>query len=215
MNTLFSEATRQEILAIPLTRVEEEDRVIWKANKVHDFSVKSAYQVALKLTHQQIGESSHNQSNEKVWKHIWTLNVPPKVRNFLWRACSNILPTRENLHRRKVAVDPLCEFCKKQPETVCHVLWECPFARNTWAVVRGRLQKCPNELSDFFVLFRMLQNRLDRSDIEVWAITAWALWNAKNKFYFERVQMHPKVIADGALALLTEYQRLMEARTSH
>ena len=43
VNALFSEATRQEILAIPLTRVKEEDRVIWKANKVHDFSVKSAY----------------------------------------------------------------------------------------------------------------------------------------------------------------------------
>ena len=43
VNVLFFEATRQEILAIPLTRVEEEDRVIWKANKVHDFSVKSAY----------------------------------------------------------------------------------------------------------------------------------------------------------------------------
>ena len=112
-------------------------------------------------------------------------------------------------------MDPLCEFCKKQPETVCHVLWECPFAHNTWAVVRGRLQKCPNEFTDFFVLLRMLQNRLDRSDIEVWVITAWALWNARNKFYFERVQMHPKVIADGALALLTKYQRLMEARTSH
>ena len=69
-------------------------------------------------------------------------------------------------------MDPLCEFCKKQPETVCHVLWECPFARNTWAVVRGRLQKCQNEFTDFFVLLRMLQNRLDRSDIEVWAITA-------------------------------------------
>ena len=84
MNSLFDEATHQDILAIPLARVEEEDKVIWKANKVQDFSIKSAYQVVLRLAHQQIGESSHNRSNEKVWKHIWTLNVPPKVRNFLW-----------------------------------------------------------------------------------------------------------------------------------
>ena len=122
MTTLFGEATRHEILAIPLTWVEEEDKVFWKANKAHDFSVKSAYQVVLRLAHQHSGESSHNWSNEKVWKHIWTLNVTPKVRNFLWRACLNILPTRENLQRRKVAMDSLCEFCKQQPESVCHVL---------------------------------------------------------------------------------------------
>ena len=49
MNSLFDEATRQEILATPLTWVEEEDKVFWKANKAHDFSVKSAYQVVLRL----------------------------------------------------------------------------------------------------------------------------------------------------------------------
>ena len=79
---------------------------------------------------------------------------------------------------------------------------------------KGQTAKCPNEVSDFFVLLRMLQDRLDRSDMEVWAITAWALWNARNKFYFEKVQLRPKSIADGALALLTEYQRLMESQTS-
>ena len=160
--------------------MEEEDKLVWKVNKSHDFSVKSAYQVVLRLAQQQSGESSNGWSNEKIWKHIWTLKVPPKVRNFLWQACSNILPTRENLQRRKVAVNPQCEFCKQQPETVSHVLWECPFARNTWAVVKGSLQKCPNEATDFFLLFRMLHERLDHRVIEVWAITAWALWNARN-----------------------------------
>ena len=49
VTTLFEEVTRQEILAIPLTQVEEEDKVVWKVNKSHDFSVKSAYQVVLRL----------------------------------------------------------------------------------------------------------------------------------------------------------------------
>lgn len=55
VDSLFAEATRQEILAKPLTRVEEEDRVIWKANKVQGFSVKSAYHVVLRLAHQPSG----------------------------------------------------------------------------------------------------------------------------------------------------------------
>ena len=49
VTTLFEEVTRQEILAIPLTRVEKEDKVVRKVNKSHDFSVKFAYQVVLRL----------------------------------------------------------------------------------------------------------------------------------------------------------------------
>ena len=93
------------------------------------------------------------------------------------------------------------------------MLWECPFARNTWALVRGRLQKCPSEANDIFQLLRGLQDRLEREEVEVWAVTAWALWNVCNKYYFEKVQLQLKVIADGALTLLSEYQRLMEAQT--
>ena len=37
--------------------------------------------------------------------------------------------------------------------TVAHLLWECPFARNVCALCRGKLQKCPNEAQDIFMLF--------------------------------------------------------------
>lgn len=66
MTTLFGVETHQEILAIPLTRMEEEDKVIWKENKGQSFSVKSAYLVALRVVQQQSGESSHTLRNEKV-----------------------------------------------------------------------------------------------------------------------------------------------------
>lgn len=32
----------------------------------------------------------------------------------VWRACSKILPTRENLQRRKVKVKARCELCCQQ-----------------------------------------------------------------------------------------------------
>ena len=40
-----------------------------------------------------------------MWKMIWDLNVPPKIRNFMWRAVSNIMPMQDNLYRRRVAVE--------------------------------------------------------------------------------------------------------------
>lgn len=141
---------------------------------------------------------------------IWAPNVPQKVRTFIWRACSNCLPTRDNLHCRKVKV-PRCELCCQQAETVSHLLWECPFARNVWAMFKGRTQKCSNEANDFFLLFKQMQIKLSQLELERWAVTAWSIWNARNTFYFELVQTHPRVILEGAGGLFEEYQRLMVA----
>ena len=62
---------------------------------------------------------------------------------------------------------------------------------------------------DFFQLFRMVRDRLTQRDLEQWATTAWSIWNARNRFYFEHVQLQPKAIVDVACGLLEEYQRLM------
>ena len=70
---------------------------------------------------------------------------------FLWRACSDILPTRVNLARKKVQVDPRCTICNQQDETICHILWHCPLARNAWASVCGRLQKSSSDAVEFFL----------------------------------------------------------------
>ena len=97
-------------------------------------------------------EHSRVRDDKRFWSRIWKLNVPPKVRNFVWRACTDILPTRANLYRRKIPIDPLCSICKQTDETVEHAIWECPLASNVWAVAQGRLQKCVASAQCFFLL---------------------------------------------------------------
>ena len=53
-------------------------------------------------------------------------------------------------------VDPWCEICCQKPESVGHLLWECPLARNIRALCQGKIHKCPNDVMEFFALFRML-----------------------------------------------------------
>ena len=138
--------------------------------------------------------------------------MPSKVRMFLWRACLNCLPTRDKLHQRRMNVDTRCELCLQQTVTVHHIIWECPFAQNVWALFSGRTQKCSNVANDFFLLFRQMRNKLSQQELEKWAVTAWAIWAARNKFYFQHYQTHPKVIADMAYGLLEEYQRFMDTQ---
>ena len=63
--------------------------------------------------------------DKKVWKEIWQMQVPPKVKKFIWRACCNALPTKQALMRRKIVANSICERCKLAIEEAEHALWSC------------------------------------------------------------------------------------------
>ena len=67
---------------------------------------------------------------------------------------------------------------------------------------RRKLHKCSNDAQDIFMLFRWLMDKLSTQELERWAVTAWAIWNARNKYYFEHIQIQPESILDGALSFL-------------
>ena len=206
--TTFAQRTCEEILETPLNNVNSRDVLVWQENKAKKFTVRTAYRVAVRTKNPML---VHDVEPRSAPRSAPWLNVPPKVRTFLWRACSNCIPTKENLLKRRARVEAKCEICCQKPETASHVLWECAFARNVRSLSNGRTQKCKNEAVDFFLLFEQMRRKLDQLELERWATTAWAIWNARKRFYFEHVQVHPRIIFDGAITFLEEYQRLMSA----
>ena len=54
-------------------------------------------------------ESSQSNSRalNSLWKKIWSINVPNKIKNFLWQACHEALPTKKNLCHQRVYITPL------------------------------------------------------------------------------------------------------------
>ena len=120
----------------------------------------------------------------------------------MWRACSNILPTKANLVQKKVQVDPICTVCRQHEETTRHILWECPLARNVWALVRGRIQKASSLEASFFLVTRHMMERLSGKEFEIWAMTAWAIWTARNRIHFQHTQPHPSEILKQATDLM-------------
>ena len=169
--------------------------------------VRTAYHIALRMNRTGIGEHSRVQEGKPVWNQLWKLSVPPKVRNFVWRASSDILPTRANLAHRRVPIDPKCAVCGSSDETVLHILWQCPLAWNVWALVKGKLQKCDSSARTFFNLAQTLKERLSHKEFELWAMVAWSIWNAQNIFYFEASQTLPHAILKSAEMFLDKYQR--------
>lgn len=88
-----------------------EDELIWHFTKDGRYSVKSRYNLAVQLA------ADRNLEVDGNWKLLWASKVPPRVRDFLWRACRGCLPTKENMFAKKIVEDKWCVLCEKFIET--------------------------------------------------------------------------------------------------
>ena len=72
---------------------------------------------------------SHEDPRTPLWKKIWQLKIPPKIRIFTWKACVSVLPTMLNLRKRGVTTDGICPICGQEAEFVYHALLRCNIAK--------------------------------------------------------------------------------------
>lgn len=63
------------------------------------YSVKSGYLVAKQIVECETnsGASSSTYNMTQLWKVVWKLKVPPKIKYFVWKVLSNAIPSFENL----------------------------------------------------------------------------------------------------------------------
>ena len=86
------------ILSIPLSAHGASDRLIWVASKNEKFLVRSAYRLAQEMsTRGNSPKSSNFATLKKVWRDLWRMHVPNKIKHFAQKACKDILATKENL----------------------------------------------------------------------------------------------------------------------
>ena len=96
------------------------DRLIWAYTSKGNFTVWSAYKIALLSSSDSRPENSSNGNHSQFWKNLWRLNVPNKIKSFAWRASRNSLPKKENLCHRKVLDDQIYEACGLDAESSGH-----------------------------------------------------------------------------------------------
>ena len=157
----------EAICRIHLSRRQVADSIIWSYNNNENFSVKSAYRVARRLQGEDTAGSSTSSAYTKIWKVLWNLNIPNKIKVFGWRACADILPTRVNLVQRRVLTDDKCSICLREPENTIHVLWECAAVQDIWARSCQKLQKKSSRVADVMQLMEDLINRLMKEELEL------------------------------------------------
>ncbi|XP_060972577.1 uncharacterized protein LOC115717978 [Cannabis sativa] len=127
LQDLFDTRDREVILNIQLSSTATHDEWYWKKETSVVYSVRSAYRFL-----QELKGSWSLDNNAGFWRKQWNLKIPPKARNFLWRAISNCLPTRTQLCTKHVELVNVCPMCNAFAQSNFHVLVGCTFARSCW-----------------------------------------------------------------------------------
>ncbi|XP_024033484.1 uncharacterized protein LOC112095607 [Citrus clementina] len=201
----FDKLDADRIVSMPLPRQPKDDQILWHYDKQGRYSVKSGYQVALRLKFLALPSSSRNTTNQ--WETILALDLLEKLRIFMWRAETNLLPSMENLWKRKVAQEPVCQICKYGVESIFHALVNCKTARKVWRLTQFAEDLREEAGED---LLSLLKGRLcsrRKVDIELLVAICWGIWSARNQFIFKLKKEDPHIVLAKAEAILKAYKR--------
>ena len=167
------------IKSLPLCFIPQSDSLVWPAERSGKFSVKSGYKCLCEDLLVREHDPRTVGAAKGFWKKVWSLNVPGKIKHFLWRSCTNSLPTKENLLKKTIVSENVCHLCSEHPEDVLHALWGCLKVRQVWQSRFGWLVNHGVPAGSFFDLVQSVQSTPNL--FPLFAVTAWAVWHHRNK----------------------------------
>lgn len=114
------------VLDVPLSKFWPGDRRFWWPNQDGFYSVKSGYWLAM-LGNTQAWNNGAGPNDTELWKGVWSIDGPNKLKHFVWRACKGSMAVKERLYHRHITTDNVCQICGEE-ETIIHSLFFCKYA---------------------------------------------------------------------------------------
>lgn len=176
--------------------------IIWSGEEKGNFSVKSCYRLLCGDLGQQSGFE---------WTKIWKLAIPPKVKNFIWQACSRSLPIAVNLCLKRVPCPTVCNLCAKSPETVDHLLIHCEFAKKCWRNFQTLSTHEDSHLKDWII---ENMNIMEQSLFCQFLVTCWKIWEVRNQKLWNNQSAHPRTMVDSARSFLEAWSTVQKPNHS-
>ena len=198
------------IKGIPLSLQGGSDKQVWLPSKSGAFTTRSAYHLLAASGRNLLPYSSSARINSLIWKTLWNLQVPHKVKHMLWRAANEALPTLHNLWRRKVVSSTYCPFCKSDGEDTVHALWGCKRLLVVWhddCVLRKFSGQKFLLFADFLAYVFMRKECLD---IDLLAVILWLIWGRRNAARLDEPIVDYPHIRSKAEVLLQDFKAAKE-----
>lgn len=147
-----------------------EDGYRWILDKKGSSSIASCYNTLMPPVEYECN----------IWKKVWKLKIPSKMRFHLWRMCHEALPIASCLALISHTVDRKCCICLNPMESHMHVFRVCPLAGATWAKF---LNSTNGPFLHFFfnldkhdwIIFNLSTN-VHRHRVGKFAVISWHIW---------------------------------------
>lgn len=152
-----------------------------------------------------VAKTSHGAFQSSFWRKIWNLHIPNTIKLFTWRACQDILPTKDNLYHRQVLNTPTCEACTLALKTVGHLF---SVTKKVWSISNIPFDSNILSFMHFkdFLWHLIFKQHMSTELIELTITTTWSIWFNSNKTRLGNACQSPHEIIHKAHLFLLEYQ---------
>ncbi|XP_057794871.1 uncharacterized protein LOC131011108 [Salvia miltiorrhiza] len=162
------------IETIPLSRIGVDDDWYWIHDEKGRFSVKSGYLLATDFYTPHPATSPEEQM--KWYRQLWSTNIPPKAKIFVWRATNNLIATDSNLVRHHIPTTEVCSWCNRDWGSTVHCLLFCERVSDSWKKSPwwSVIKKCKRlTLEEICKLFLEVFNA---ASFEFFCMGLWSCW---------------------------------------
>ena len=119
-----------------------------------------------------------------------------------------LLPTKENLKKRKIIDNARCNACLTKQESILHVLWECEKFSHVWAPCFNWVRTEYPLLQDMQELINVVRRR--ENSLELFGVVAWFIWNQRNKLRLNERGLPTEKFFDAAKGYLSDFQSKLQ-----
>nr|POE46541.1 putative ribonuclease h protein [Quercus suber] len=202
------------ILGIPLSDRIIPDKLLWLPSINGSYTTRSAYRLAVRVARNLLPSCSSQDNNHVLWTGIWKLQVPHRVKNFLWRASHNALPTSCNLWRRSVISIFTYSGCLSEKEDTMHALWYCSSLLVIWKDDAMLMKLFRYKFHGFDALLALLFSMRDQINMDLLAMIFWLIWHDRNSVRLKEHGVGLYQIREKAKDLLVDFleAQVLQAR---
>ncbi|MCH79377.1 putative non-LTR retroelement reverse transcriptase [Trifolium medium] len=167
----------QKIAAIvPPNEANGKDEQLGVGSKNDRYSVAAMYNIMCNFDDEHV---------DVLWSKIWKLNVPERIRQFIWIVKHDRLLT--NSRKNKMGLGHAsCHYCRDIEESTLHALRDCPLVRSIWmnaVPLEARARFFIEDINEW-IKFNINYSGVWSNGVgwkEFWAMACHRVWMWRNK----------------------------------
>lgn len=202
---------------IVLSQYGGQDLLGWNYTDDGMYTVKSGYWLSIHSQDQQVLPP---RGSTGIKAALWKLNTAPKLKHFLWRILSEVMPVGSILKRRRVSQDSVCRKCCVLDEDMEHLFFKCPYTQAFWRGANLPDRTFTDNSISFEEKLKAIVSSINNKALNpidrqqpLWIL--WRIWKSRNLLVYGRKQTEWKVDLKQAQHEAREWTQVLYSNESN